>query len=38
MKRIINVNYDYPPEVSNRAKAFIDRILKKNPSERIGID
>jgi serine/threonine protein kinase len=38
MKRIRDVHYDYPCEVSPQAKAFIDRILKKNPDERIGID
>lgn len=31
MKRIKGVNYEYPCEVSSLAKAFIDRILKKNP-------
>lgn len=38
MKRILDVTYDYPPEVSSKAKAFIDRILKKNPNARVDID
>ena len=38
MKRIVDVNYEYPPEVSGKAKAFIDKILKKNPSDRFDID
>jgi hypothetical protein len=31
MKRIRDVHYDYPAEISLQAKAFIDRILKKDP-------
>jgi serine/threonine protein kinase len=38
MKRICDVHYEYPCEVGPLARAFIDRILKKNPEERIGID
>ena len=38
MKKIRDVTYDYPTDVSSYAKAFIDKILKKNPDERIGID
>ena len=38
MKKIVDVNYEYPPELTSNSKAFIDRILKKNPDDRIGID
>ena len=38
MKKIVNVTYEYPPELTGNARAFIDKILKKNPEERIGID
>ena len=38
MKRIVDVNYEYPSEVSSKAKAFIDKILKKNPDDRFDID
>jgi hypothetical protein len=38
MKKIRDVNYEYPIEVSKTAKSFIDRILKKNQNERVGID
>lgn len=38
MKRIRDVHYDYPSDISAQAKAFIDKILKKNPEERISIE
>ena len=38
MKRIVDVNYEYPSEVSSKAKSFIDKILKKNPDDRFDID
>ena len=38
MKKIVNVTYEYPPEISKKTKDFIDKILKKNPDDRIGID
>ena len=38
MKRIRDVHYDYPNDISAQAKAFIDKILKKNPDERISIE
>jgi len=38
MKKIKDVNYDYPAEVTKCARMFIDRILKKNPDDRVGID
>lgn len=37
MKKIRDVNYEYPPEVSKCARQFIKKILKKNPDERVGI-
>jgi polo-like kinase 4 len=38
MNKIVNVNYEYPPEITSKSKSFIDRILKKNPNDRIDID
>ena len=38
MKKIVDVNYEYPPQLTKKSKAFIDKILKKNPNDRIGID
>ncbi len=38
MKKIANVNYEYPAEITTTARKFIDRILKKNPDDRVGID
>lgn len=38
MNKIVNVNYEYPPEITAKSKSFIDRILKKNPESRIDID
>ena len=38
MKKIIDVNYEYPAQVTHKAKTFIDKILKKNPENRIDID
>lgn len=31
----MKVNYEYPTEMSSKAKGFIDKILKKNPDERL---
>lgn len=38
MKKIVDVNYEYPSQLTQKSKAFIDKILKKNPDDRIGID
>ena len=38
MKKIRDVHYEYPADLSTLAKDFIDNILKKNPDDRIGID
>ena len=38
MDRIKAVDYHYPCEVGSKAKHFIDRILKRRPEERMGID
>lgn len=38
MKKIRDVSYDYPNDISYQARTFIDKILKKNPEERISID
>ena len=38
MKKIMNVTYEYPPELNGKAKAFIDKILKRNPTDRLDID
>jgi hypothetical protein len=38
MKKIMNVTYEYPPELTGKAKTFIDKILKKNPNERLDIE
>ena len=32
------MNYEYPAQLTPKSKAFIDKILKKNPTERISID
>ena len=38
MKKIMDVTYEYPPELNGKAKAFIDKILKRNPTDRLDID
>ena len=38
MKKIVDVNYEYPHQLGSKAKAFIDKILKKNPNDRIDIE
>lgn len=38
MKKIMNVKYEYPAELTGRARSFIDKILKKNPEDRLDID
>lgn len=38
MKKIVNVTYEYPSDISSKSKAFIDKILKKNPDDRVGIE
>lgn len=38
MKKIMNVTYEYPPELTGKAKNFIDKILKRNPTDRLDID
>lgn len=38
MKKIRDVHYEYPSDLSPLAKDFIDKILKKNPDDRMGID
>lgn len=37
-KKIKEVDYEIPEGVSKDAKDFIDKILKKNPDQRVGID
>ena len=38
MDRIKAVDYQYACQVEDKARHFIDRILRRRPEERIGID